>query len=140
MDERGVIKNRALKNQVADMSGLRWGNITPTDIDAFLDFGDKLFVLIEGKFGGAVVQQGQMLAIQRLCDSAHYPPRRFSFAIIADHYTPDGNDIDFANMIVRTVRFNGKWISPAQSNSSLRTVIDKLKAYVDNKTRLRVAK
>lgn len=140
MSERGVIQNRNFKNQVADMSGLRWGNITPTDIDAFLDFGDKMFVLVEGKFGGAAVQHGQMLAIQRLCDAGHCPPRRFSFAIIADHKTPDGQDIDFANMVVRTVRFNGKWIAPMQANSSLRSVVDKLRAYVENRTRLRVAK
>jgi hypothetical protein len=140
MVDRGVIKNRALKNQVADMSGLRWGNITPTDIDAFLDFGDRLFVLVEGKFGGAVVQHGQMLAIQRLCDATHFPPRRYSYAIIADHYTPNGNDIDFANMIVRTVRFNGKWVTPRKADLTLRRAIEKIKAYVDNKTRLRVAK
>lgn len=139
MSERGVIQNRSFKNQVADMSGLRWGNITPTDIDAFIDFGDKLFVLVEGKFGGATVQYGQLLAIQRLCDACHNPPRRFSFAIIADHKSTDGQDIDFANMIVRTVRFNGKWTAPMISNSSLRTVVDKLRAYVDNRTRMRVA-
>jgi hypothetical protein len=140
MVDRGVIKNRELKNQVADMSGLRWGNITPTDIDAFLDFGDRLFVLVEGKYGGADVQHGQMLAIQRLCDATHFPPRRYSYAIIADHYTPDGNDIDFANMIVRTIRFNGKWVTPKKADLTLRRAIEKIKAYVDNKTRLRVAK
>lgn len=137
MVERGVIRERGFKNQVADMSGLRWGNITPTDLDAFLDFGDRLFVLIEGKFCGARIQEGQLKAIERLCDAAHCPPRRHSFAIIADHSAPDSQDIDFASMTVRTIRQNRKWTFPMQKGLTVKAAIDRMRAFADNTQRLR---
>ena len=48
MAERGVIRNRQFAQQLRDFSGLRFGKITPTDIDGFMDFGDRLFVVLEG--------------------------------------------------------------------------------------------
>lgn len=138
MVERGVIANRDRKLQVADMSGLRFGKITPTDLDAFIDFGDKLFVFIEGKFSGAPVLYGQMLAIERLCDACDMPPRRYAFAIIVDHYAPSHQDVDFANTIVRTYRMGREWKHPLKRGTTLIEAINRLRAYVDNKTRLRV--
>ena len=32
LNQRGVIQNRARKQQIADMSGLRFNKITPTDL------------------------------------------------------------------------------------------------------------
>ena len=52
MDKRGKIGNRRRALQIRDFTGLRWGNITPTDIDALIDFGDKVFVFIEVKKKG----------------------------------------------------------------------------------------
>lgn len=137
MVERGVIQHRDRKQQIANMSGLRYGNITPTDLDAFIDFGDRLFVFIEGKFLGTPVLRGQMIAIERLCDACHVPPRRFAFAVIADHYSPSDEDIDFANMTVRSIRQNGKWNQPMQKGLTLKDAVDRMKSFVDNKTRNR---
>ncbi len=130
--QRGVIQNRNRRQQIADMSGLRYGNITPTDLDAFMDFGDRLFVFIEGKFIGTPMSRGQMVAIERLCDACNNRPRRFSFAIIADHFSPADEDIDFANMTVRAIRQNGRWTTPLQHGLTLRTAIDKMRAFVAN--------
>ena len=47
MFERGVIHNRERGAQIRDYSGLRFGNITPTDIDGFMDFGGRVFVVFE---------------------------------------------------------------------------------------------
>lgn len=76
MVERGVIRNREYAKQLKDFSGLRYGKITPTDIDGFLDFGDQLFVVVEGKHAGSAIQTGQRLALERLVDACHCPPRR----------------------------------------------------------------
>lgn len=140
MAERGVIENRERKQQIADFSGLRFGNITPTDLDAFIDFGDRLFIFIEGKFGGAPVARGQMLAIERLCDACNMPPRRYAFAIIVDHHAPVGSDVDFANTAVRAYRMNGSWQQPMNSKTTLLEAINRLRSYVNNKTKLRSVK
>lgn len=131
--QRGVIQNRARKQQIADMSGLRYEKITPTDLDGFMDFGNRLFVFIEGKFIATPVLFGQQLAIDRLCDATNNPPQRYSFAIIADHYHPCDEDIDFANMTVRTIRQNGKWNAPLQKALTVRTAIDRMVAYTEHR-------
>lgn len=131
--QRGVIQNRARKQQIADMSGLRFDKITPTDLDGFLDFGNRLFVFIEGKFVTTPVLYGQQLAIDRLCDATNTPPNRYAFAIIADHFHPCDQDIDFANMTVRTIRQNGKWTPPMQRGLTVRAAIDRMISYVENR-------
>lgn len=126
MAERGVIRNRAFAAQLRDFSGLRYGKITPTDIDGFMDFGDRLFVFIESKYGGASLPYGQMLAIQRLVDACHNPPRRYAAAIICDHH--QAGDVDFAATTVRTYRWGGVWRKPMQSGVTTRQAIDRLVA------------
>lgn len=131
--QRGVIQHRARKQQIADMSGLRFDKITPTDLDGFLDFGNRLFVFIEGKFVSTPVLYGQQLAIDRLCDATNAPPNRYAFAIIADHFHPCDQDIDFANMTVRTIRQNGKWAPPMQRGLTVRSAIDRMISYVEKR-------
>lgn len=117
MAERGVIQNRGYKQQIADMSGLRFGNITPTDLDAFMDFGDKLFVFVEAKYNGVSLSYGQKLAIERLCDACHKPPTRYAVAFLTSHQ--DAGDIDFAATTVTAYRWNGKWIAPMTAGARL---------------------
>lgn len=117
MNMRGVIQNREYKQQIADFSGLRFGKITPTDLDAFMDFGNKLFVFVEAKYGGADLPYGQRLALERLCDACHAPPSRSAVAFIVSH-TSKG-DIDFASTVVTRYRWEGKWHAPQSRNRSL---------------------
>lgn len=133
LNQRGLIQNRARKQQIADMSGLRFHKITPTDLDGFIDFDDRLFVFIEGKYIATPVLYGQGLSIDRLCDACHNPPRRYAYAIIADHHHPVDEDIDFAHMTVRTIRQNGRWTQPMHRTLTVRQAIDRMVAYVENK-------
>lgn len=135
MSERGVIRNRAFAQQIKDFSGLRFGNITPTDIDGFMDFGDRLFVVIEGKHAGASLSTGQRMALERLVDACHTPPRRIASCLIVDHYEANSDDVDYANTVVRTMRWNGQWRNPLQRGISLRTAIERLRALADKMTR-----
>jgi hypothetical protein len=130
---RGQIQHRERKQQIADMSGLRWGKITPTDIDAAIEMDDRLFGFIEGKFVGTPISFGQSLWLERACDAIHQPPRRYAFAIIADHCQPSNQDIDFANMQVRTWRFDGVWRKPMQKGIKLIDAVNKMIAFVENK-------
>ena len=133
LNQRGVIQNRARKQQIADMSGLRFNKITPTDLDGFIDFDNRLFVFIEGKFIGTPVLYGQGLSIDRLCDACHTPPKRYAYAIIADHHHPTGEDIDFSSMTVRTIRQNQRWTPPMYRTLTVRQAIDRMVAFVENK-------
>ena len=105
--ERGVIRNRKFAGQLRDFSGLRFGTITPTDVDGWIDFSNRLFVFIEAKHGEARLPYGQELALARLTDACHTPPDRVAITLICSHNT-DG-DIDFANIPVTRYRWNGNW-------------------------------
>ena len=105
---RGEINFDKRSRQIVKFSGLRYGNITPTDIDGFLDFGNRLFVFIETKSGDTELPYGQRLAIERLCDACQ-DGGVASVAIVARHNEPPENDIIVADSQVDEYRWHGKW-------------------------------
>jgi hypothetical protein len=121
-EERGKIRNREIAKQLRDYSGLRFGKITPTDIDGFLDFGDKLFIFIETKYGSATLSYGQGLAFKRLCDACANAKRE-SILIIARHNTSKENDVDVSKAIVTFIRHNKQWKKQPE-NKTVRQMID----------------
>lgn len=142
MFERGVIRNRQFAQQLRDFSGLRFGSITPTDIDGFMDFGDRLFVVLEGKHAGSRLQTGQRMALERLVDACHCPPRRVAVALILDHTEAADEDVNFGASIVCAIRWNGRWVPQQHKQITCRTAVERLKAYSENmqRARLRVVK
>ncbi len=88
MSERGVIENRKRKQQILDFRGLKYGKITPTDIDLSLDFQGKAFVFGEVKYGDACLPVGQRVHLENLVKAIGDSKRR-AIAIVARH---DVND------------------------------------------------
>jgi len=109
MPERGVIHNRPAAEQIRDYSGLRWGTITPTDIDGFLDFRGRLFVLIELKYIGADMGAGQRLAYERLCKAITRVP---VYCLVCQHDNGLDEDIKTATSILVEYWASGKWRKP----------------------------
>jgi len=102
---RGIIRNRQYGTQVQDFSGLRFGNITPTDLDGLIEYKNRGYVLIETKYRDSKLPDGQRLALERLCDDLQRI--KPTLLIIAWHET-DG-DIDVAETSVAEYRFKRKW-------------------------------
>jgi len=105
---RGATTYKARAAQGRDFTGLRYGNITPTDIDALIEYKDKAYVIIEYKFREAEVPTGQMMALERMCDDLQN--FKHTILIIARHNQPVEQDIDGANAIVEKYRWRKKWI------------------------------
>ena len=122
MEQRGTIIHRERAKQLRDFSGLKYGNITPTDIDGFIDFGDRAFVFFEIKCEGMVLPVGQRLALERVTDAAEMAGK-YSFAIIAEHNTPVQQDIDVANCIATETRWKMKW-TIFKERHTLKQIID----------------
>lgn len=110
-DNRGTFRNREYAQQLKIFEGLRFGKITPTDIDAFLDFNDKVFIWIEVKHGVSSLPFGQRLALERLCNACTFAGKR-SFVLVAHHQSND--DIDVASLPVTSYYYRGKWYQPKQ--------------------------
>lgn len=120
--ERGKIRNRAQAQQIRDFRGLKWGTITPTDIDAFFEIDNKLFVLIELKYKKAKLPYGQKLAIERIIDALQKTVE--AIAIICWHEIPPSSDINAAECYVTEYRYRKRWIIP-KLEMSLKDCCDK---------------
>lgn len=105
---RGAITYRDRASQIRDYSGLRYGNITPTDIDGLIEYKDKAYVIIEYKYADADVPNGQIIALTRLCDDLQN--YKHTILIIARHNSPIGKDIDGAQAVVEKYRWRKNWI------------------------------
>jgi len=127
--ERGVIKYRDRQKQIFDFSGMRWKNITPTDLDVLIDFGDKFFVIAELKVKGVDLPFGQNLAIERLCDNLN-ASGKISLAIVSEHETKSDEDVNYAETIVKKYRFEGKWCTPEKVYTVRKLIDEFLEKYV----------
>lgn len=107
MSERGTFHHPQRARQLLSFEGLRWGTITPTDFDLFIDFGGRGFVLGELKHGDAPLLRGQELALERAADGwdrAGIP----TLTLVASH-SVDIGDVLVARAIVTKFRWRGKW-------------------------------
>lgn len=133
MAERGVIYNREKKRRLMSFARLRYNKITPTDIDAFLDFGGLGYVVIEAKGIGVPVPTGQSIALERLLLKLSEPP---SLAIVIIAETPDGSmedDVDLGACEVREVWHvkNGLKLRSTELGATVKEIVDRFKSWVD---------
>lgn len=122
MTERGEIDNRGRSRQIRNYAGIRYGKITPTDIDGFFEIRDRVFVFFELKYEDAKMKRGQEVALERLVDTIIEP--RKAILLIAKHNHPVNEDIDAANCKVVRYRWRGKW-RPAKEGSTLKQMADR---------------
>lgn len=109
MSEKGQINSPEAYQQIIDYSGLRYKNITPTDIDHHIHFFEiraEVFVFIEMKYYTAVCKGGQRLAFQRLVDLLPVP----AVYVVAEHTSTDKYRPVMGHLCkVREHYSNGKW-------------------------------
>lgn len=130
-DNRGAIQFRERKKQIVDFSGLRFGNITPTDCDGLIEYRDKAYILFELKHRGADVPHGQLVALVRAVDDWRRAGKKAMF-IIAEHEADNpADDIDAASCTVRTY-YNGAWYKPAKP-TSLKSLVTLIISNVDRR-------
>ena len=108
-----LIRNQQLIRNFNDLTGLRFGNMYPTDIDGFMEIRNKLFIFIETKFDGAPMPFGQETALVHLVDSLHNPDKeKFAYCLVVSHAS--NSDIDVASCLVTQYRVGGKWVDVAE--------------------------
>lgn len=102
----GLIRDRERYNQPIDFSGMRYKNITPSDMDGriyFFEIRRMIFIFIELKHDGAPCEGGQRWAFQNLINVISVP----SMYIIADHYIEDKNQIIIAHECIVREYYTG---------------------------------
>lgn len=89
---RGEIRSRSNVQQVKLFRGLQFGRRTPTDIDAFLDFDGRTFVIIEAKYAATPLPFGQRLAYQNAVDAWERGGAR-AVCFVVEHTSDSLNEI-----------------------------------------------
>lgn len=127
---RGVIENRGRRIQIVDFSGLRYGNITPTDIDGVIEFRNRAFIYIELKHRDAPLPRGQELYIERQVDVCRAGGKQ-AVAIVAEHDVDDTEeDVDAASCKVRRIYYDGEWFDDGLKRT-LREAVDSFIGFVE---------
>ena len=105
----GEIEHPRRFRQKVLFSGMRYKNVTPTDIDGFIEIRNKAYIFFELKHKSKECELGQKLALERLVDIIPLP----AIAIIAEHDTDKTADGIMARMaIVREYRLKRSWEKP----------------------------
>ncbi len=103
MSERGKIRHVERAQQINDFGGLRYGTITPTDIDGIIEMHDRGYIIHEVKYRDADVPRGQKLCLQRMVDDFKKAGKK-AIAIIVEHYVDDTSEaVDNADCDVREI-------------------------------------
>jgi len=114
MSERGVIQDTKRAQQINNFHNLRFGNITPTDIDGLIEYHDKAWIVFEIKYKGAQLPFGQKLAIERMINAFTAAGKK-AMALVVEHNVDDtNNSVDCAECFVREVYHsdNPTWQPP----------------------------
>lgn len=132
MYERGKIRHVERAQQINDFGGLRYGTITPTDIDGIIEMHDRGYIVFEVKYGNADVPRGQRLCLQRMVDDFKKAGKK-AIAIVVEHCVDDANEaVDNANCQVREIYTSGAtgW-RPPKMPCRLKELIDEFVAVND---------
>jgi len=113
--ERGLIRCKKHIKQICAFKGMRWKNITPTDLDMFIDFGNKLFVFGETKLVGSPLSLGQRLSLERLCVACQSVGID-SMALFTEHNS-HGEEIIMSETIVKEWFYKNKWRTPRSATT-----------------------
>ena len=106
---RGKIQNRERARQIIDFSGIRYGNITPTDLDGFFEKENRIFIFYEYKLPRAEMPEGQRLALMRLVDGLSTAGKS-AVLFLCRHEEYDTNkDIDGEKARVEQIYWNNRW-------------------------------
>lgn len=117
-----IIRHRKTASTLNNFANLQYGNVYPTDIDAFMEFGGKVFILIEGKQEGVECKGGQRYALERLCDKCDDGVSKSLLIVCENRYA--NNEVDLGQSIVREYRYKRIWYK-SQVKETVRNMIDR---------------
>lgn len=115
--QRGSIAYRGRAKQLIDYSGLKYGRVTPTDVDGLIEYQGRCFILYEFKYRDTELPIGQRIALERVVDNLNKP----ALLIVAEHDTVPVNDIKACDCPVREYYTNGRW---AHSRNTVKELTD----------------
>lgn len=125
-NNRGKIQFRDRARQIVDFSGMRYGKITPTDIDGLIEYHSiGAYALFEFKLEGCDIPLGQMRALTEIVDDLNKVGKLACLFICEHNAENPEQDIVAAEAKVKAIYYKGRKIQPCTR------IPDSLKAQVD---------
>ena len=116
-----LIKNRNKVKQVIDFTGIQNGKLHPSDIDAVLEFDNKVLILIEVKRKFKPIPTGQRLLLERISDSWHDNEK--SIVLKVEHECDDENiNIPLEDCKITRVYYKKHWVTLPEPQEFIRYV------------------
>lgn len=109
-ENRGKVQYESRAKQYIRFERLRYGNITPTDIDGYMEYHDAGFVFYEAKYENAKMSPGQEKSYTRLCDALQ-SAGKVAILMLCEHDTQADNDVWLYSCVVREYYYKKKWHS-----------------------------
>jgi len=128
-ENRGTFQNNARAKQLIRFDGMTFENISPTDIDAFIEYHDKAYVLFECKSGDADMSRGQRLALERMTDDLQRAGKE-TVLLICEHNVPCCDDVFLKQTAVRRY-YRKKRYHETKGKLTAREFADKFLKYVE---------
>lgn len=136
-ENRGLIQNRERARQIIAYNGLQFKRrITPTDIDGFFEYDDKVFVFYEMKYGKAQPPKGQLLALKRIVEAITESGRKAALFICSHSVDDTDQDIDAANTIVTLLYMGGNTMYEGDGRTAKQMTVDFLKYALGDEAKL----
>ena len=107
-ETRGKVLAPDRAHQFISFDGLRYGKISPTDVDGLIEHRG-CYIVYEWKLAGNDLPRGQELALTRLVDDLRRA-KRHAVIFLCEHAEHDPTkDVRGADAIVKRVYWDGRW-------------------------------
>jgi len=122
--EPGRIYHPVRARQLNSFTGLKFGTITPTDLDGLIDYHNERFAFLELKLRDAPVSDAQATAIIRVVDAIEVAKKRAAF-FVAEHCEDDPTvDVPADRCLIRAIYTHQMWHQPP-AEMTLRAGLDR---------------
>lgn len=118
-----LIKNEARLKQVIDFTGMTFGKVQPSDIDAYYEIDDEFLVLFEVKYGNTMLSGGQKLGFTRMVSKWNNAIDSSAIGLVVEHRTKVHERVILNDCIVRSTYNNGKWYNIRKKNIKVKDVL-----------------
>ena len=108
-ENRGHFQYIDRAKQKVEFAGIRYDNITPTDIDGYFERHGETFVFFEVKKRGQELPNGQRLALTRLVDNLRRNGKKAVLFVSVHDVEDCQKSIAAARTEVTEIYFDGKW-------------------------------
>jgi hypothetical protein len=126
-----IIKNPERAKQFYDFTGMMEGNIQATDIDGFIEYKNKGYIILELKLTDKELPYGQKLAYERFIKDTTFANKK-SIVFVIEHKVYDAKKtILVSDCFVREFYYSNKWRKPHYKIKA-KDAIKKFTDFLDN--------